>query len=60
MSEEDLCAFDESRGAAWEVEAKLVSRDDARAVANVRVSRAEQAKVVAFELVFEREWKIVK
>lgn len=60
MSEQDLRALDESLGDAWNVEAKVVSRDDVRAVANVRVSGAEQANVVEFELVFEREWKIVR
>lgn len=60
VREEELRALDESLGEASEVEAKLVSRDDARAVATVRVSGAEQSKALALELVFDKEWKIVQ
>lgn len=60
VSEEELRALDESLGEAWAVDAKLISRDDARAVANVRVSGAKQSNAVALELVFDKEWKIVK
>jgi hypothetical protein len=57
VSEKELRALDESLGEAWDVEAKLISHDDARAVADVRVSGA---KALALELVFDGEWKIVR
>ena len=45
---------------ATDVEAKTVSRDDTRALVNVRVSDGERSEAMAFTLVFESEWKIVR
>lgn len=60
MPEEELRALRAALGDPTEVESKLVARDDARALVNVRVSEAERSEAVAFTLVFEKEWKIVR
>lgn len=60
MTEEELRALDASLGDAWTVEAKVISRDDAHARAEVQVSGPDHSNTVALELVFEKEWKIVR
>ncbi|MFP5248117.1 MAG: hypothetical protein ACLGH0_15595, partial [Thermoanaerobaculia bacterium] len=42
-----------------EVEAEIVARDDQRALVNVRVKSAKHSDALAYELVFEDEWKVV-
>ena len=60
MAEEELRALDETLGEPSKIEAKVVWRDDTRALADVRVSDAEESQAMAFALLFENEWKIVR
>jgi hypothetical protein len=41
------------------IEAETITRTNQEALANVRLRSAQGSEAVAFELVFEREWKIV-
>ena len=60
MSDEELRALDELLGDPSEVEAETLSRDDSRALANVRASSGKDSHAIAFTLEFDREWKIVQ
>ena len=58
MTDEELRALHGSLGDPSEIEAKIVTRDDRRALVNVRVASGEMSNAVAFKLAFDREWKI--
>jgi hypothetical protein len=64
MSNDDLRALEqswESRvGDPWIIEAETISRTNDRALASVRLQSEKGSDVVAFALVFDREWKISK
>ena len=59
-SYDELRALHEKLGDPSEIEASVVARDDRRALVNVRVSEAERSEAVAFTLLFEKEWKVVR
>ena len=52
-------AWESSVGDPSEFEAETVARDDAEALANVRMRSARGSEAVAFALRFEDEWRIV-
>jgi hypothetical protein len=60
MPDDELRALQESLGDPSEIEAEVVSRDDTRALANVRVSGGGDSASVSFTLQFDQEWKIVR
>jgi hypothetical protein len=58
VTQEELEALAEKLGDPSEVEAETITRDDETALVNVRVSSSQMSEVIAFRLVFDREWKI--
>jgi hypothetical protein len=53
-SESELHALQEQLGDATEIEAKLLSRDEERAMVGV----SAESNALTFALVFEKEWKV--
>lgn len=64
LSNEELRALEDAiesyTGEPTEVEAEVIARDDERALTNVRVSGGKGSQAVAFALIFNKEWKIVR
>ena len=64
MSDDDVRALEQSIearvGDATEVEAEIVSRDDERALATVRVSSGQGSEALSYTLAFDSEWKIAR
>ena len=58
MSNTDVEALQKEWGDPSTVEAEIVSRTDERASVNVTLKTEKGTEVVAFELVFDDEWKI--
>jgi hypothetical protein len=63
MSNDELRTFEKAieswiGGEPSEVEAEVVSRDDARALTTVRLSSAHGSQALSFALEFDHEWKI--
>lgn len=52
-------SWEASVGEPTQIEAETITRDDAEALANVRMQSARGSEVVAFGLRFDGEWKIV-
>lgn len=60
MTEIELRTLQAQLGDPSEIEAEGIARDDTRALASVRVSSASESEAVAFTLVFDYGWKIVR